>query len=360
MNAPAPRALIAEDEPLLAAALQQELARAWPALQVVATVGDGLSAVRQALAGLVRTHDLVWQTLGRFAQPAVGFIPPGVLGHDPGRRRPLISLEEARGLLRAAGAPESFTLRAAVHPVARDRYGSLLDALFSEWKKLGVTVSVASTDMASFIQAMGRGGDYDLGVMRWTADYNDPDNFTHNLFHSASGQFRSYYSSPEADEILETARRETTPAAREALYRKFESLILQPGLVVPLFHDVGFRLSSPLVSGLRLTNTYPAVNYATLGKLAAAEPAARARREDGGTIQIPTTAAVLQLDPSLAQVLAEGEVFPSIYETLTHVRDGRLGPRLAEEFRVEDGGRRYWFRLREAARFHDGRRWHRS
>ena len=42
-------ALIAEDEPLLAAALAAELARAWPALQVVATVGDGLSAVAQAL-----------------------------------------------------------------------------------------------------------------------------------------------------------------------------------------------------------------------------------------------------------------------------------------------------------------------
>lgn len=50
MTQPAVRALIAEDEPLLAAALQQELARAWPALQVAATVGDGLSAVRQALA----------------------------------------------------------------------------------------------------------------------------------------------------------------------------------------------------------------------------------------------------------------------------------------------------------------------
>ena len=50
MNPPAPRALIAEDEPLLAAALRQELARAWPALQIVATVGDGLSAVQQALA----------------------------------------------------------------------------------------------------------------------------------------------------------------------------------------------------------------------------------------------------------------------------------------------------------------------
>ena len=43
-------ALIAEDEPLLAAALQAELARAWPALRIVAQVGDGASAVREALA----------------------------------------------------------------------------------------------------------------------------------------------------------------------------------------------------------------------------------------------------------------------------------------------------------------------
>jgi DNA-binding LytR/AlgR family response regulator len=46
----APRALIAEDEPLLAASLRAELAATWPALQVAAQVGDGLSAVAQALA----------------------------------------------------------------------------------------------------------------------------------------------------------------------------------------------------------------------------------------------------------------------------------------------------------------------
>ena len=50
MTHAAPRALIADDEPLLAAALQQELRAAWPALQIAATVGDGLSAVQQALA----------------------------------------------------------------------------------------------------------------------------------------------------------------------------------------------------------------------------------------------------------------------------------------------------------------------
>ena len=44
-----PTALIAEDEPLLAAALQAELAHAWPELQVLAVVGDGASAVTQAM-----------------------------------------------------------------------------------------------------------------------------------------------------------------------------------------------------------------------------------------------------------------------------------------------------------------------
>jgi DNA-binding LytR/AlgR family response regulator len=44
-----PTALIAEDEPLLAAALQAELALAWPQLRVLAVVGDGASAVEQAL-----------------------------------------------------------------------------------------------------------------------------------------------------------------------------------------------------------------------------------------------------------------------------------------------------------------------
>jgi DNA-binding LytR/AlgR family response regulator len=43
-------ALIAEDEPLLAAALQAELAKAWPQLRIAATVGDGASAVVQSLA----------------------------------------------------------------------------------------------------------------------------------------------------------------------------------------------------------------------------------------------------------------------------------------------------------------------
>jgi DNA-binding LytR/AlgR family response regulator len=43
-------ALIAEDEPLLAEHLRAELARQWPELDVIGTVGDGGAAHREALA----------------------------------------------------------------------------------------------------------------------------------------------------------------------------------------------------------------------------------------------------------------------------------------------------------------------
>jgi DNA-binding LytR/AlgR family response regulator len=44
------RALIAEDEPILAAVLAQSLQRLWPGLEIAATAPNGVAAVEQALA----------------------------------------------------------------------------------------------------------------------------------------------------------------------------------------------------------------------------------------------------------------------------------------------------------------------
>ena len=50
MNTPSNlRALVAEDEPILAAALLQALQRLWPELQVIASVDNGQAVVEQTL-----------------------------------------------------------------------------------------------------------------------------------------------------------------------------------------------------------------------------------------------------------------------------------------------------------------------
>ena len=50
MTSSPPRALIAEDEPILAAALAHALRRLWPELDIVATCANGVEALQQGLA----------------------------------------------------------------------------------------------------------------------------------------------------------------------------------------------------------------------------------------------------------------------------------------------------------------------
>jgi len=49
-TAPAPRALIAEDEPLLAQSLVNKLQRLWPTLEIIGIASNGIAAAQQTLA----------------------------------------------------------------------------------------------------------------------------------------------------------------------------------------------------------------------------------------------------------------------------------------------------------------------
>ena len=315
-------------------------------------------AVRRALARSVRASDLVWRTLGRFAEPALCLIPPGMLGHDPGRRSHPLTRSEALELLASAGVSGPLRLRAAVHPILLDRYASLLDALLVAWADLGVEVEVGTASMAEYLACYSESRGLDLRIGRWNADYEDPDNFTHTLFHSGSGGLRNWFSSEAADQLLQDARTEGRPAVRENLYRRFEHLLFEADALIPLFHDVDYRLVGPKVRGLALTGSAPFVNYGSLGKVEGIAAVLEPRRASGGTLHVPIAGVVSQIDPALAETFEQAEVVPTVFESLTRVEPGgaRILPWLAAEFRAEENGRVYRFRLRDDVRFHDGRR----
>jgi ABC-type transport system substrate-binding protein len=312
---------------------------------------------RRALSGILSTQDLVWRTLGRFAQPAVCLIPPGMLGHDPGRRKPPLLREEALKILRGAGIQSGARLNAVVHPLVQDRYGSLLTTLVSTWAELEVQVEVRNKSMAEYLATFRDTDGLDLMIGRWNADYDDPDNFTHALFNSHSGRWRSWYSSPRADTLFEEARGEMRPAVREAHYRQFEGLLQEEAALVPLFHDVDYRLASPRVRGLRLRGTAPYVNYPQIGKSEQAPVLEEPEATGGGVVHVPMAGAASHLDPPRANLYQQAEITPSIFETLIVDAGGaRFVPWLAAHYEAEEGGRRYRFHLRDGVRFHDGRR----
>ncbi|MCI0615565.1 ABC transporter substrate-binding protein [bacterium] len=312
--------------------------------------------LRKALSGILRTHDLVRATLGRFAQPAEGFIPPGILGHDPGRRRQPIMRDQAIELLKNCGIQAPLHIRAAVHPVLQDRYSALTKALFAVWADIGIEITVETPNMAQYLDSWKNNGDIDLLIGRWNADYDDPDNFTYTLFHSHIGEFRNYYSSKDMDALIEEARAEADPSAREKLYRKIEIHLLAKAYAIPLFHEVDYRVSNPRIRGLKLNTSAPFVNYGELGKGETAA-VATSRKTAGGVIQTAMVGRLVNLDPSLCVTVAQADLLPNIYENLTRQAQGaRIVPWLASSFHAEEGGRKFRFRLREDVRFHDGRR----
>ncbi len=312
--------------------------------------------VRHALCGVVRIADLVWQALGQFAQPAVCLIPPGILGHEAGRKQRAMRPEEAAALLRSTGLPQPVRLRASVHPLIEDRFSGIVKALFGVWAQLGVEVTIETRSMESFVATWEKSEGIDFMMARWNADFDDPDNFTHGLFHSETGLLRSYFSAPEIDALCEEARAARTAPAREALYRKLEHLIHEGAALLPLFHDIDVRVAGPAVKGLRLTSRAPHANYAEAAKSSAALPPPEQRRARGGVIFVPIAEQVRHTDPALVDSTEDAEVLPSVFEGLTRDVGAGIAPWLATEWRVEDRGRKYRFRLREDVRFHDGRR----
>ena len=128
------------------------------------------------------------------------------------------------------------------------------------------------------------------------------------------------------------------------------------GVLVPLFHDIDYRVANERVRGLKLRSTPPYVNYSEIGKQKDVSET-DLPRASGGPIHVPVVGTVENIDPAMSLSLEQVEVVGIIFETLLQVSGGtRIVPWLASEFSSDSGGKVYRFRLRDDVRFHDGRR----
>lgn len=312
-------------------------------------------ALRRALCGVLRVDELIWSTAGRFARPATSLLPPGILGHSEERPEPL-SLEAAKGLLAEVPGPRPLRLRVVVHPIFKHRYDAFLRAIQREWQPLGVEVTVEEETLEGFAESWKEPGDIDLCIGRWLPEYDDPDGYTHLLLNSEVGFLAKYLPSDALDEPLLEARRERRLDRREELYRQVEGILRRDDLMLPLFHDVDYRIAHPRVRGMRLLRHPPYVDYRHLSQVSPSEGDATATVAQGG-LRIPLTHGLPSLDPLQATLAEVAEVVPNVFETLTRVSaDAKVVPHLAERIERQDGGRRFHLRLPVNTRFHDGRR----
>jgi peptide/nickel transport system substrate-binding protein len=216
-------------------------------------------ALRIRLASAVDVPRLVRQHLGRLGIPAVGLIPPGLLGHESTaapRERVAVPETPAGGL----------ELTAVVHPVFMANYAALARDLAASLGEAGVRLRVVNRTMEEYEAAI-TDGSADVAVGRWGADYPDADTFVY-ILHTNGGFVGRLCGSEETDRLAESGRAETAPARRHAIYRQVEQTIAREALLLPLFHEQTYRFAQPDVAGLSVSFGIPVVAYEELHRRA--------------------------------------------------------------------------------------------
>lgn len=119
---------------------------------------------------------------------------------------------------------------------------------------LGIESTVAVRPWKEHLARVRRGESafFRLG---WVADYKDADNFLYYNFHSNNigKSNHARYTSKRVDELLDSARAESSPATRQKLYREAEELIVKDAAWICLYYFKTAIVRQPHVRGITLT-----------------------------------------------------------------------------------------------------------
>ena len=210
--------------------------------------------VRRALSESV-DREFITDKLMRAGQvPAYAFVPPGTANYKEGPRtywskEPLTQRQaDARRLLAEAGygpgQPLKFEIKSPNSPDSM----LISQAVQADWAAIGVQAKVVQNENQIAFAAY-RDRDFDIGVMNWYADFNDPTTFL-GLFKSDTGaQNYGDYKNATYDALLSAADHEPDAAKRGEILAEAEQVMLNDEGMIPLFFVVNRNLVSPRVSG---------------------------------------------------------------------------------------------------------------
>jgi len=193
---------------------------------------------REAIAALV-SQDVVVPH-----RPATVITPPEILGRDLyGAVGIQYDPQKAKDLLIEAGYqdpadfPEITFMVTPVGSSGPDGNLNIVNAVTQMWSEtLGISVRIKVIDTVEEFFPQIVTDSYDVVLLSWYADYNDPNNFLREPFHTDEPNNFGLYSNEEFDRLVLQAADIQEPADRQALYILAEDVLCQQDpAVIPLF-----------------------------------------------------------------------------------------------------------------------------
>ncbi len=208
----------------------------------------GDARIRRALALAVDRRAIVDRILRGGQTPAAALTPPGLEGYAPPDALGT-DFAEARRLLAEAGYPGGKGLPPFELLFNNSENHKLIaEAVQEMWRReLGVEVRLSNQEL-KIVLAARQAGDFQVVRGSWIADYPDPASFL-DVWRSRSGNNYTGWSDPAYDALLFAAERTPGPAARAALWRKAEDILVEAAPIIPIYHYTHVFLIQPSVHG---------------------------------------------------------------------------------------------------------------
>ena len=174
-------------------------------------------------------------------------IPPTMWSYNDAIKDDPYDPEAAKKLLAQAGYPDGFTTDLWAMPVQRPynpnakRIAELMQA---DLAKIGVKAEIKSFEWGEYRKRM-QAGEHQMGMLGWTGDNGDPDNFLYTLLGCASAQSNgsnvAKFCYKPYEDLVVKAKNVPKQAEREALYKKAQVIFKEQAPWFTIAHAVQLK-----------------------------------------------------------------------------------------------------------------------
>jgi dipeptide transport system substrate-binding protein len=179
--------------------------------------------------------------------PATNPIPPTQWSYNKSIKDDGFDPAAAKKALAAAGYPNGFTTDLWAMPVQRPynpnakRIAELMQA---DLAKIGVKAEIKSFEWGEYRKRM-QAGEHQMGMLGWTGDNGDPDNFLNNLLGCDSaktnGSNVAKFCHQPFEELVQKAKVVSNPAERTKLYEKAQVVFKEQAPWFTIAHAVQLK-----------------------------------------------------------------------------------------------------------------------
>ena len=214
--------------------------------------------VRQAINFALNRESYIDAIYYGNAEVAKNPIPPSMWSYNNEVPGYPYDVEKAKQLLKEAGYADGFETELWALPVSRPYNPNgkkMAELMQADLAKVGVKVKIVTYDWPTYL-AKSEKLEHEMLQLGWNGDNGDPDNFLDHLLGCDGVKYGSNNAGwcyKPFDALVKEAKRVTTQAEREALYKKSQQIVFEQAPWVPLAHSTVYRAMRANVSGYTLS-----------------------------------------------------------------------------------------------------------